>query len=45
MEGARSCANGLVAYLGDPASAIVAIQNVLARGPKDLHMVVGSDQG
>ena len=36
MEGYRSRASGLVAYLGDPASAIEGMRNMLARGPKDL---------
>ena len=40
MEGARSRAIGLVAYLGDLASAIVGMQNMLAWGPKDLVMVI-----
>ena len=35
-EGARSHATSLVAYLGDLVFAIKGMQNMLARGPKDL---------
>ena len=40
MEGVRSCATSLVAYLRELSLAIVPVQNMLARGPKDLIMVI-----